>query len=338
MYVIKVRNVCDALPAGVALLREQGVEEETRAGKALVLPYPVTTVIEQPAERVLFSAERDANPAFHLFESIWMLAGRNDVASLNRFIRDFGDRFGEPNGVMHGAYGHRWREAFGFDQLDEAVDKLKRDHTNRQAVIQMWDCTPKPSGSDDLRGNWKDRPCNTHIYLRVRKGEVDHTGDSIGLVLDLTICCRSNDVIWGAYGANAVHFSVLQEYLAARIGIQMGKLYQVSNNFHGYLTTMDKEGVDNRYFMDYSVTPLPMFRYPDHVDDDIADFMNCFDNQEVAYPKFLNPWFNENLVPAVLSYQAFRDKRLADALSLAAKIRATDWSIAFTEWYLRRAK
>jgi thymidylate synthase len=339
MHVLTVRNVCQALTEGVALLRGRGAEENTRGGKVWVMPTPVTTAILSPAERVLFSAKRDANPAFHLFEAIWMLAGRNDVAPLNHFIRDFGDRFGESDGTMHGAYGHRWREALGYDQLDEVVTKLKRDRTNRQAVIQMWDGTPSdyvlnPTspekeifGSDDLRGEWKDRPCNTHIYLRLRQD-----------VLDITICCRSNDVIWGAYGANAVHFSILQEYLAARIGVGMGTLYQISNNFHGYLSTIDKgEERDNRYLGE-KVHPRPMFTRPDYIDVDVQDFMECFDTGAPYPPEFMNPWFHEVLVPAVLSYKSFRDKDLDHAINLAAQIKAEDWKLAFIEWYIRRRK
>jgi thymidylate synthase len=321
MHVISVRNVCEALPAGVALLRERGVEEDTRAGPALVLPCPVTTCIERPAERVLFSAKRDANPAFHMFEAIWILAGRNDVAALNVFIRDFGERFGEPDGTMHGAYGHRWRAAFEIDQLDEAVAKLKRDPSTRQIVLQMWHAPL------DLLGEWKDRPCNTHIYVRAHNGR-----------LDLTICCRSNDVIWGAYGANAVHFSVLQEYLAARLQLEMGVMYQISNNFHGYLSTMDKMSADNRYADDPSIQPAPMFRYRDHIDSDIELFMSCFDNNDMVYPSFVNPWFNETLVPMIQSYRTFRTHGPAQAAIAAAKIKATDWGLALSEWYQRRVK
>src|SRR5262245_11099230 len=113
MLTLHVRNVCEALPAGVSLVNENGVQESSRAGEVLVIPGPVMTVTARPCERVLFSERRNANPAFHLFESIWMLAGRNDVAPLNRFIGDFGQRFGEDDGTMHGAYGHRWRSAFG---------------------------------------------------------------------------------------------------------------------------------------------------------------------------------------------------------------------------------
>jgi len=249
-----------------------------------------------------------------------MLAGRNDVAPLNLFIRDFGQRFGEPDGTMHGAYGHRWRVALGIDQLDEVVARLRREPSTRQAVLQMWHAPM------DLLGVWRDIPCNTHIYLRVREGK-----------LDLTVCCRSNDVIWGAYGANAVHFSVLQEYLAARIGLDMGILYQISNNFHGYLNTMDKVGEDHRYLDDPEIKPQPMFTHPDYIDEDIGEFMENFD-QGTVYPTFNNPWFNETLVPLVRSYQFYRAEGADQAMIVAAVMKATDWRTAVTEWYERRVK
>ena len=41
-------------------------------------------------------------------------------------------------------------------------------------------------------------------------------------------------MLWGAYGANAVHMSVLQEYIAASLELEMGPYYQVSDSFHVY--------------------------------------------------------------------------------------------------------
>ena len=46
-------------------------------------------------------------------------------------------------------------------------------------------------------------PCNTAIYFKVREGK-----------LNMTVSNRSNDVIWGTFGANVVHMSILQEYVA----------------------------------------------------------------------------------------------------------------------------
>ncbi len=179
----------------------------------LFAPYPGNDDNYNPMNRVSFNPKRDANPFFHLMEALWMLAGRNDATWLDQFVGDFSKRYSEEDGKMHGAYGFRWRKHFDIegggdgslsipDQLDTAVKLLKVNPDNRRVVIAMWDPIA------DLGQEYRDIPCNTHIYCRVRiLGDVDFTGDwSHEPVLDLTVCCRSNDAIWGAHGANAVHF------------------------------------------------------------------------------------------------------------------------------------
>ena len=210
MYVINARNVNDAYNQGLIHLLKEGEVQDTRAGQVIVLPYPLTTVYEKPTERVLFDPVRDANPFFHLFESLWMLSGRNDATWLDQFVSDFSVRFAEDDGMQHGAYGYRWRNHFYNDQLPVLIDILKTNNNDRRAVLTMWD----PASDLGVRDK-KDIPCNSQAFLRVRKG-------SSGPVLDITVCCRSNDAIWGAYGANAVHFSVLLEYLARMIGVGVG--------------------------------------------------------------------------------------------------------------------
>ena len=88
----------------------------------------------------------------------------------------------------------------------------------------MWDAW------EDLDRKGKDVPCN--MIATVQR-------DSEG-ALDLTVFCRSNDIIWGCYGANAVHFSFLLEYLARRIGCPVGTYHQVSVNWHAYVDTLEK--------------------------------------------------------------------------------------------------
>ena len=118
MLVVQTRNVNHAYRQGVQLLLSQGDRETSRAGDVLVMNQPVTTVYSRPIERVLFDERRDANPFFHLAESIWMLAGRRDGKWLDTYVKDFSSRYAEPNGDIHGAYGYRWRNHFnGCDQL-----------------------------------------------------------------------------------------------------------------------------------------------------------------------------------------------------------------------------
>lgn len=335
MIVLKGRNVNTLLPLGVDHLSEFGVASSSRAGDVIVAPTPVCSVYEQPCERVLFSKKRDANPFFHLFESLWMLAGREDSASLDNYVHDYGSRFGD-DGVIHGAYGHRWRRVFGFDQIEAVVAKLRANPDDRQCVIQMWDASPGPR--NDLLGAWKDRPCNTHVYLRVRLG-----------VLDLTVLCRSNDIVWGAYGANAVHFSFLQEYLAGRIGVGVGRMYQFSNNYHGYVAALDRLGEPHLLFEEHDpydtgeVHSISIGTDWSAWDEDLREFMSWHmswhsgSSYDLKY-KFKNTWFRDVATPVCWANYLRQRDDYTGAIDIAHRIAAKDWRTACIEWLERRMR
>lgn len=350
MLQISGRNVNTIWGQAVNLMRTYGQRADSRAGPVLVAPCPVITVYQKSMERVLFDPTRDANPFFHLFESLWMLSGRDDAAFLDTFVRDFGQRFAEPDGRIHGAYGARWRWGAGFDQLNAVVEKLRANPDDRQCVLQMWDATSFQS-HDDLTGNWHDRPCNTHVYLRVRESEVlaAAEGTRHTPVLDLTVCCRSNDIVWGAYGANAVHFSVLQEYLAGRIGVGVGTMYQFSNNWHAYVDMFYKVSVEDhqrgvdRYAVGrtFSVRPMSMGIAWDRWDVDLERFMDWTAEDEPdqcpqEYPT--NPWFHEVAEPMFVAHMFYRQKDPAHALEVLELVKADDWREAAREWIERRNK
>jgi len=311
MHTINARNVAEALPLGINYLVNFGEEETVRGQRVLVAPGPVTTAYRMPQERVLLSAVRDANPFFHLAESLWMLAGRNDAAYLDQFVKDFGARFAEPTGMVHGAYGFRWRYHWDFDQLQTAIHVLRQDPFSRQAVISMWD-----PDIDLDKPKLKDRPCNTHIYLRINQGR-----------LDMTVCCRSNDVLWGAYGANAVHFSVLQEYLATYLSVAVGTYYQVSNNFHVYLETLQKHHGTLRDDRRFPIVPL--ISHPDVFDEEVELLLS---GHKPRYNRFLAEtayWMLE----AYLVRSVPRDVQ-----ECLAQVQAEDWRTAGQEWVARRNK
>lgn len=322
MRVINVLNVCEALPEGIKHLRNFGQKETSRNGNVIVSPFPVTTIYSQPTQRVLFSAVRDANPFFHLMEAMWMLGGRNQAKPLNLYIQDFGQRFAESDGVIHDAYGKRWRSAFGMDQLQEIVKMLQKDPLSRQAVLQMWDCT----AMKDLTGHWKTRPCNTHAYFRVNAGQ-----------LDMTVCCRSNDIIFGAYGANVVHFSILQEFIAAQIDVTVGRYFQMSNNFHMYDSLWEKmksaTAVDNRYYTD-KLIPQDLVDKPDVFMDELEWLLQGSTIWKPCRNKFLSD-------TAYHMHQAmiyYRQNKHEQAVSCAERISAPDWRVACIEWLMRRVK
>jgi thymidylate synthase len=371
MLQIIARNVNDLYSSSVRVIQEVGIEEQTRNGPALVAPYPIMTAMHRPLERVLFDEERNANPFFHLFEAIWMLAGRADAAWLNNFVKDFGERFAEEQGYLHGAYGQRWRFHFGCDQLELVAEKLAHNPDDRRVVITMWnpmvdliDTGPTP----EIVTIPKDLPCNTHIYPRIRSTPE-------GKFLDLTVCCRSNDIIWGATGANAVHFSFLLEYLAGLISdkrqmlarpidpttggrslynsigqdgkklglVKPGILYQMANNWHAYINTLpNTTPLLGRWDLDSYQTRSNMIEImpigtPGKWEFWLEDAKKFLENPQRSGNDYINHWFKSN---AANMWQGHTLGRIAKDIGQAERyllnMTSKDWGTAAIRWLRRR--
>lgn len=316
--VIPAANVNDAFVTGIWHLKLNGIAESSRNGPVLVAPGPVITEYQYPQERVLFNPRRDANPVFHLMEAIWMLGGGKSADVLLPFNARMAV-YAENNGDIHGAYGDRWVNHFGFDQVQDVIKVLVKDPASRQAVLTMWDPTV------DLGAKKRDIPCNTQVYFDLR-------GDK----LNMTVCCRSNDILWGAYGANVVHFSFLQEYIAAVLGVGMGVYRQMSNNFHMYtdltmaqqfLAMPDTRAPHNHYVTGRATTcPLHYSGESIHaLNMDIRDF---FEHDYRPRTSF----FVSVAHPLRRAYL----QRKKGCWYTTSDIADCDWKVAFEEWAARR--
>ncbi len=349
MLVINERNVNGAYTSAAILMRTGVGEWEVRRSRSNVAgdttyewATPVTTVYNCPTECVLFSPIRDANPYFHLFEALWILAGRNDVKFLATILPRM-KAFSDDGETFHGAYGERLS-----GQLTRAGHALLRDPDSRRAFVSIWDRKWDSPTKETL-----DLPCNTGVAFRVRK---DRTA------LDATVFNRSNDVIWGCYGTNAVQFSFVLQFVAMSAGIPVGKLYQVSNSFHVYERTrpqlLDEPGslVDpyaedpagEHYGAPGRVVPFPFGKRDDFLAD-LLLFFRRFDNpgmRAAFQAEYKSDFFGRLIEPMWDSFQWFskwRATRGADsaagnmALTALARIPSgNDWGTATRLWLNRR--
>lgn len=344
MRVISVESVGMGLHDGLHHLYHHGCEEPSRNGSVVVSRTPVMTVYNNPLNRVLVSERRDANPFFHLFESLWMLAGKNDLAFPQKFVSTFG-QFSDDGATLHGAYGYRWRNYFGYDQLPVIIAELKKDPKTRRAVLAMWDGGQMQGGyeSDLVMGaeGGKDVPCNTHAYF-----------DTMGGKLNMTVCCRSNDIVLGCYGANAVHFSFLLEYMAIMTGIPMGVYRQFSNNYHAYTDQLPRKDfckyADAMLTTDIYSTPAPMkqrlfnvdlLRVPlleqSHADafhHSLAEFTTSFEVTDGA-----SVFFDKVVMPMYVTWSLWKTKEFEAARIAANAVLADDWRAAAISWLKVRA-
>lgn len=325
---LQARNVNDALALGVKLMRTQGRVVPSRNGDTVEIPVPVITHQSHPCERVIYNPSRDANPFFHFMEALWVLAGRQDVAFLRLFNKRM-EEYSDDGRVYHAPYGYRLRTHFGRDQLAAVIHRLKRDTGTRHAVLQIWDVNA------DLNATTKDLPCNDLLFVLIR----DH-------ILRLTVCCRSNDMVWGAFGSNSVVFSTLLEYLAGMIGVGCGPLTQVSNSLHAYveqdawkrLRAFPPARSSDPYTRG-SVKPFPLVACPRNFDQELSWWL-ADPTGEVGTmygpQHYLNPIFPSVATALYLSWVAHKHGDKALALKEASECAATDWRRAAIEWLQRR--
>jgi thymidylate synthase len=356
IHVNRVRNVNAALHDGLALLSRPGcfTEQGSRNGPVRMATGPVITETAKPMERVLFSPLRAANPFFHLFESLWMLAGRNDLPWLAQFNKQMASYSDDGGKTQPAAYGFRWREYFGYDQIDEIVDQLTADPLSRRATLAMWDpwgIHQTSEGQFALNGDLlsardsKDVPCNTHAYFQM-------ITDEQGTRLDMTVCCRSNDALWGAHGANAVHFSVLQEYVAAKLArtldhdIRIGGMVQLSNNYHVYTGVLKipaaelaMDALNHDRYSGHGGVPVsvtPMFTNLRLFEQDLPKFMEMAKpGAKSKWAELADPFLARTAVPML---RAWRYHKLADyktAVGCTHDIQGEDWRVACNEWMAR---
>lgn len=340
MRAFDVRNVSEAVAQVIPELLASGVPEDSRNGEVLVYPTPVCTSYQRPWERVLFSPTRDANPFFHLFESLWMLAGCNDVAFPAQFAKRI-ESYSDNGKIIFGAYGWRWREFFGYDQLKIIIAELKKNPNSRRCVLAMWNAFEEYSIEDpevpllshsDLfiaMNGGKDVPCNTHAYFDVRGGN-----------LNMTVCNRSNDIVWGAYGANAVHFSFLLEYMAEQIGVPVGVYNQVSNNLHAYtgvyskeqLWAMSYEAAETNLYRKGKAKPMPLGSSISGWHEQLAEFI-----ENPTFPTNRENFFSLVCEPMYAAFKLHKGGDTAAAIRTLERMpEGNDWKLGSLLWLRTR--
>jgi thymidylate synthase len=379
------RNVNEAFRVLVESIHESWIPTEVEAsryGEVIHVPEPVIVTYTSPLERVLFNAVRDANPFFSLYESLYFLAGRNDVAPLayyNSRMLEFSD----DGKTLNDSYGYRWQHAapdrWGelrageVDQLDILVDHLKTKPESRRAVLQLWNV------EDDLM-NIEDSKavcCNLSAVFRVEWGRCPRCTRvaSSGVVmapfapcshckgapndapeiLNMTVFNRSNDLVYGMLGANAVHFSFLLEYMAARLGLKVGKYHQVTADLHAYTKTWEPEKWLADKIPDYYTNPsvetaqdwgvdfsyrLPLVKDSECFECECRQIVQFHSDGEsfgrLGGDRWEEPFLQTVAEPMFRAYHAYKARSYDSALRWANLVAAPDWRIAARGWIQRR--
>lgn len=321
MLTITGRNVNDVFASALVTFKNSTrlIESCPRGERRLQYPYPIASQYLRPRERVLFHSVRNANPFFHFMESLWIIAGRSDVQWLSQWLPSIAD-YSDDGRYFHGAYGMRLRRD---NQLSDVMRRLSNEQDTTRAVLQIYDHV------EDKNYRGKDMPCNCMIFLGIQDNR-----------LNITVSNRSNDMIWGAYGANVVQFSMLQEYIATVLGVETGWYVQFSNNAHIYPDKKITQAVlshtahllDDDLYAEGIVVPYPIMQK-----DTFNDWHRDLDYflRDAPGP-YKTPFFANVALPMRAAHQLYRNKQLYEAINACDLIEATDWRIACRHWLMRK--
>ncbi len=156
-------------------------------------------------------------------EIVWFIMGsKNPDDFVGKFTKIWED-FKEVDGTIAAAYGYRWRKHFGRDQLGQLITHLENEPHSRQGVIVTWDPSDDGLYGEGLKGTYKkNAPCPYTFTVNI-----------IGNKLHLHNTVRSNDMMLGC-PHDIAGFALLQNILAARLGVKAGTLTHSISNAHIY--------------------------------------------------------------------------------------------------------
>ena len=328
---LSIQNAHVGLAHAVNAILYNGFKQDSRNGPTLELDGVTVLEYERPKERQIFCPVRDENPFFNYLEGLWMLAGRNDLHFLNKIVKNMAN-FSDDGKTFNAAYGFRMRYHFGFDQLLEVVNQLKKNHDTRQAVVQLW-C---PYDLDKIT---KDKACNTQMVFKIRDRK-----------LHLTVFNRSNDLIWGALGANKSHFSMIQEAVAAMVGVPVGKYYQVSNAMHVYTDLPAWPKLVEKYKHDVFTGPITVedpyeklenapYELVERPETFLGDVEYFCENPTSTSRFYTNGAITKVAQPMYFAYEQHKSGDTHGAINLLQRYMAQcDFKTASIEWLQRRLK
>jgi len=191
------------LESGQHITASRGSNREI-TGVMLLLDNPLARLSRTETRGRLFSA---------LGEFCWYLSGSDQLTAIEYYVSEY--RKDAIDGVLPGAYGPRLVGGRDGNQLDRVISLLRERPTSRRAVIRLFDAV-------DVQADQRDVPCTCTLQYLNRGGE-----------LDAVTYMRSNDVYWGL-PHDVFCFTMLQEYIARILGVELGSYKHVVGSLHIY--------------------------------------------------------------------------------------------------------
>jgi hypothetical protein len=143
-------------------------------------------------------------------------------------------------------------------------------------------------------------------------------------------------MVWGLFGANFVHLSFLQEWMAGALGLAVGQWYHLTNNAHIYERHWPLVQANKK---DYTWVwgKWPGTQQLLSPGEDATVFRaECVQLVGGKLDGFKSRFLEDTVEPMYAAHRAWKAGDKAEAVEIARSIEANDWRRATLGWFSRR--
>jgi hypothetical protein len=304
--LLKSENTAELLQHALTWVRREGTRTSSRFGQIIQGPTPLLSQLTRPENRVVLHPERRWPPWLYMMEGLYVFTRHNKTSLMAKFSKAYLNY--DVEGRIAGDYGERIA-----DRLQPIINALKRNPDERRCYVPLWD----PALDTNFEAT-PIVPCNVGFQFRI----VDDR-------LHCYVFNRSNDLLWGMYGANVMQFSMLQEVVAGILRRPMGSLWQFTTNPHYYTEGQPGE-LCERIIASSRVTA--QFGRPSPISaDSLSEWTSCVErivtaiDEEQPLPYVPNRWLDTVATPVFKAWRAWRDRDYSQYCRAAAECSCPHW-------------
>lgn len=181
-------------------------------------------IIHNPTTKDLCFGKRKPSLKYLNAELNWYWSGDNSCEEIGKYASMW-LKLTDDGKTSNSAYGYILFKKYGFNQLEQIIELLKKDKNSRRAVLNISDPTLN-------RITTKDMQCTMSIQFLVRNNELQET-----------VYMRSNDIYFG-FPYDYVFFVSLGEYVAKKLNLKLGLYTHHATSLHMYERDFNKFNID----------------------------------------------------------------------------------------------
>lgn len=212
---------------------EHGERRDDRTGTGTISVFGTQTRYDLREGFPLVTTKKTLFPAV-VRELLWFLRGSTNINDDLHAHTPIWDAWADENGELGPIYGYQWRNwgGTGIDQIQQAIDTIKKDPTSRRIIVSAWNVADIPK--------MRLPPCHAFFQFYVN-----------GRSLDCQLYQRSADLALGV-PFNIASYALLQAMIAQECELEPRYFIQVLGDAHIYLNHV--EGVKTQLARD----PFPL--------------------------------------------------------------------------------